>query len=365
MYIVPLNNLLTNVNNKAKIVLKISNTFMQNILSPLFLIFFFFTSTASLCAGYGDAVGGYPNMKEREILVATNAVRTAPQEFRDKYIGDYDILLPTNYPPVDPIYLNHDLSVAARVHSEDMAHNCGLQHNSCDSTNWLKRITSYYTDNGWVAENIAAGYSSGFNTIIQFLRDDSGNLPAADNSASDNHRANIMNAKYPGIGNGYAYGSRQWYHFWTQDFGGGEESYFAIPSGVHLHLKSDTISFMATYFDPNGLAPQAAEVVINNVAHQMELHLGSATRGTYLFELPEIVSCQEYYFRFRDAVGEVWRYPASTLLSTSPGGSCITLDLSDVIQISHLLIDGLTEEGAISVKVDIDGDQERGMADVI
>ncbi len=149
-----------------------------------------------------------------------------------------------------------------------------------------------------------------------------------------------MNAKYHGIGNGYAYGSRQWHHFWTQDFGGGEETYFAIPSGVHLYLESDTISFMAAYFDPNGLAPHASEVVINNVAHQMELHLGSASRGTYLLELPDIVSCQEYYFRFRDAEGEVWRYPVSTLLSTSPGESCTTLDLSDVIYSLQNLSDG-------------------------
>ena len=62
-------------------------------------------SATPLIAGYGDQSNGYPNQQERELHLATNVVRTAPQEFRDTYIGSYNILLPQNYPPVNPIYL--------------------------------------------------------------------------------------------------------------------------------------------------------------------------------------------------------------------------------------------------------------------
>ena len=280
-------------------------------------------SASSLKAGYGDQIDGFPNQQERELHLATNIVRTAPQEFRDTYIGSYNILLAENYPAVNPTYLNAELNKAGRVHAEDMATNCGLLHNSCDGTLSSTRIKSYYTASGWIAENIATGRSTGFQTVIQLLRDDVGGIPAADNSGGDGHRKNIMNSRYQDFGPGYAYSStRAWYHFWVQDFGGGPHTYYAIASGSHLYLSIQTITFMATYYDPEGNAPQSTQIVINGVPHIMSHHLGTPSKGSYLLTLPDDNDCRDYYFQFIDSDGKSWRYPETSELSNNPEQIC-------------------------------------------
>ena len=324
-------------------------------------------SATPLFAGYGDQINGYPNQQERELHLATNAVRTAPQEFRDTYIGSYNILLPQNYPAVNPIYLNYDLNQAGRVHAEDMAANCGLSHDSCDGTSWSTRIRSYYTDSSWIAENIATGYSSGFSTVIQFLRDDVGNTPAADYSGSDGHRRNIMNGGYGDFGPGYAYSpTRPWYHFWVQDFGGGSPPHYAIAAGSHLYLTAQAISFMAVFHDPDGDAPQSARVVVNGVAQDMSLHLGSPARGTYLLNLPNDNACRDYYFQFLSADGTSWRFPETTELSNNPGQVCYTpATLADAVLALQVVTNSLSSPGDASAIIDQDVDGKIGLSDAI
>jgi uncharacterized protein YkwD len=324
-------------------------------------------SAAPLLAGYGDQISGYPNQQERELHLATNVVRTAPQEFRDTYIGSYNILLPQNYPAVNPIYLNHDLNQAGRVHAEDMAANCGLSHNSCDGTLWSTRIRSYYTDSGWIAENIATGRPTGFATVIQFLRDDVNGTPAADNSSGDGHRRNIMNGGYADFGPGYTYtSSRPWYHFWVQDFGGGSPPYYAISSGSHLYLGAQEISFMAVFYDPDGGAPQSAKVVINGVARTMSHHLGSPSRGSYLLSLPDDNDCLDYYFHFQDGDGTNWRYPETTELSNNLDQNCYTpATLTEAVLALQVVSNSLSDPGDASGIIDQDGDRKIGLTDAI
>jgi uncharacterized protein YkwD len=324
-------------------------------------------SAAPLFAGYGDQINGYPNQQERELHLATNVVRTAPQEFRDTYIGSYNILLPQSYPSVNPIYLNYDLNRAGRVHAEDIAANCGLSHDSCDGTVWSTRIRSYYTDSSWIAENIATGHPTGFATVIQFLRDDVGGTPAADNSGSDGHRKNIMNGGYGDFGPGYSYSStRTWYHFWVQDFGGGSPPYYAIASGSHLYLAAQVITFMAVFYDPDGNAPQSAQVVINGVARNMSLHLGSPSRGSYLLNLPDNNDCRDYYFQFLDADGTSWRFPQTTELSNNPGHNCYTpATLADAVSALQVVSNSLSNPGDASGMIDQDADGKIGLTDAI
>mgnify|MGYP000051544835 CR=1 FL=1 len=337
----------------------------RNAIGTAFLVLIF--SATPLIAGYGDQINGYPNQQERELHLATNVVRTAPQEFRDTYIGSYNILLPQNYPPVNPIYLNHDLNQAGRVHGEDMAANCGLSHNSCDGTLWSTRIKSYYTDSGWIAENIATGRSTGFSTVIQFLRDDVNGTPAADNSSNDGHRKNIMNSRYKDFGPGYAYSStRPWYHFWVQDFGGGSPPYYAIASGSHLYITDQTITFIAVFYDPDGDAPQSAKVVINGVAQNMIHHLGSPSRGSYLLNLPDDNNCRDYYFQFLDADGTSWRFPETTELSNNPGQKCYTpVKLADAVLALQVISNSLSNPADASGIIDQDVDGKIGLTDAI
>ena len=57
--------------------------------------------------GNGDPLPGYPGYPswgERAVLTLTNACRFSPQEYRDEYVGSYNILLPQNFPGSGPVY---------------------------------------------------------------------------------------------------------------------------------------------------------------------------------------------------------------------------------------------------------------------
>ncbi|BHH85306.1 CAP domain-containing protein [Desulforhopalus sp. 52FAK] len=341
------------------------STIGQFRVSLIFLIIAIGPST--LQAGYGDEVNGFPTQLERDVHLITNLVRTAPQEFRDTYIGDYEILLPENYPAVQPIYLNSELNNSARSHAEDMAADCGLSHTSCDGTLWSARIKSYYSTSGYIAENVATGFSTGFKTVIQLLRDDIGKDPAADNSSGDGHRKNIMNSQYQDFGPGYAYSSsRAWYHFWVQDFGGGPHDYYAIASGSHLYLSDGYISFMATYYDPDGNAPQSAQVVINGVPYELNHHLGSSSNGSYQLQLADDNDCLDYYFQFVDSDNSSWRYPETTELSNNPDQACyVPASLVDAIHALQVVSDTSLNGTDIVNAVDYSGDGKIGLEDAI
>jgi Cysteine-rich secretory protein family len=278
-------------------------------------------------AGYGDVQSGLPVRQEREVLTFTNAVRLAPQTFRDMYIPTAStILQPANYPAVGPVWHNQNLTTASHLHSVDMAENCGMKHNSCDGTLWTARVKTYYTSSASIAENVATGNAMGITTVIQWLRDDDANgTPAADKSNNDGHRLNIMNSAYKEMGNGYAYNaSRQWYHFWTQDFGGASGNSYKIPAGTHFTPpnSSTKLDFAAIYYDKSNLAPSKAVVVIDDTENSMTLSLGTVSAGMYLYSRPKDNNAHCYYFKFTDGTGAVIRYPETMTLSTASDAGC-------------------------------------------
>ncbi len=279
-------------------------------------------------AGYGDLQSGLPTRLERETLTFTNAVRLAPQAFRDMYIPTaLTILQPAHYPAVGPVWYNHNLNTASHIHSVDMAENCGMKHESCDNTPWSTRVKSYYTSGTSIAENVATGKSTGIATVIQWLRDDDSNgQPAADKSSNDGHRINIMNGAYREMGNGYAYSeSRKWYHFWTQDFGSAPGNGYKIPAGTHFipPNSSTKLDFAAIYYDKTGQAPLKAIIVIDDTENSMTLSLGTASAGTYLYSRPKDNNAHCYYFKFTDGTGAVIRYPETMTLSTTSDEGCL------------------------------------------
>ena len=275
-------------------------------------------------AGYGDCIDTLPSAFEREVHVMTNAVRMDPLGFRDKYIAGTTILQSAHYPAVAPLCYNHNLSRAARFHSVEMAQTCGMVHNSCDGTTFSSRLNRFY-GNGFISENIATGKATGLQTVIQWLRDDLplNGPPAADSTAFDGHRRNIMSSNYKEIGVGYVYNkSREWYHFWTEDFGGGSVTMQKIPAGCHFLQDNSTVAFAANYYDSSGAAPKSARVVIDNQEHAMSVHLGSAAKGTYIYTMSNDNKLHCYYFLFTDGFGVQIRFPQTTTLTTGSGLYC-------------------------------------------
>jgi len=276
-------------------------------------------------AGYGDYSDSIPSALEREAHVMTNAVRMDPEGFRELYIKDANILKTENYPPTTPLWCNHELSKAARFHSKDMAANCGMTHQSCDGTSFANRIKSYYKASNSIAENVATGRSTGLLTVIQWLRDDNNQgVPAQDLSSGDGHRKNIMNPKYHEFGCGYAYSStRRYNHFWTQDFGGATvKEKYKIPAGCHFTPNSSTLSYAANYYDASGAAPISASVLIDEKSYPLTLHLGTASKGTYLLSTTNDEKTHCYYFVFTDGSGNAQRFPQNSTLSTGQQPTC-------------------------------------------
>ena len=286
--------------------------------------------TASAWCQYGVPVDGHPSWQERSVILLTNAVRTAPVEYRDAYVGDYQILLPANYPAVDPVWWNLPLNRVARLHAQDMADNCGLSHNSCNSTeDFSARIKRYYTETDWLAENIAMGRTTPQATIQQWIMD--GETPAVDNGDEDGHRKNIMNGVYREMGAGYATGNRSWngslttqtWAYWVQDFARGAPDFTSrITAGSHLFLRSGTTTFMANFFDASGKTPSSATVTVDGAASALAREMGSGSRGTWSVDLPRAAACRGYFFTFTDGDGDLWRYPESGSLMTFNEGGC-------------------------------------------
>lgn len=289
------------------------------------ILFLFPFSLIAAERGYGDWLvdyPGHPEMRERRILVLTNSCRFAPTEYRDKYIGNYNILLPKNYPSTNALYWHIDLNRVARLHAKDMADNHGLNHHSSDSTPCFERIRKYYKKSGTLAENIATGGKDAWHSMKQWIMDGNPD-PAPDNSGKDGHRRGIMNSRYKELGAGYAYGKQKYYHFWVQDFSGGTPDYDNPISGAaHFIMSQDSTQFIATYKDPQGGTPQKATVNIDNTEYSLTILLGQATKGTFHTVLGGASDCRYYYFVFTDSQNKTWRHPEFGRLVTLGEGSC-------------------------------------------
>ena len=106
-----------------------------------------------------------------------------------------------------PLSYNEELTLAARLHSQDMGDQNYFDHTSLDGREFYERIAGAGYDCQICGENIAAGYSTPEAVVDAWMN-------------SDGHRANILDPDYCDIGVGYAaIAGSDFYHYWTQDFG--------------------------------------------------------------------------------------------------------------------------------------------------
>ena len=281
-----------------------------------------FISAGSVFAGYGDKTNGYPNWQERAVIVLNNACRMAPQQYRDKYVGNYTILLPANYQAVKPLYWNLQLNTSARYHAVDMGTNCdSLTHFSCNGDSFSTRLHGFYTKSTSIAENIAWGSSTPQAVLAMWIKETSGSSPVPDGPGAG-HRINLMNSRYREFGVGYEYGTKTKHYWWVQDFGGGKPDFNnPIVSGAHLFIETGKTAFYANYFDSLG-KPQEASVVIDGTRYPLVLDVGTDSAGTYVYSTAKASSCRTYYFSFTDAKSKQWAYPETGHLSTQGEGTC-------------------------------------------
>jgi hypothetical protein len=106
-----------------------------------------------------------------------------------------------------PLSYSEELTIAARLHSQDMSDQNYFSHTSQDGREFYERIASAGYDYRNCGENIAAGYATPEAVVDGWMN-------------SDGHRANILDPDYCDIGVGYAaVAGNLYHHYWTQDFG--------------------------------------------------------------------------------------------------------------------------------------------------
>lgn len=256
-----------------------------------------------LAAGYGVPVDGYPNAEERWLLLWTNAARVAPLDFTDEYDAggcSTDDFADDEKQAKAPLYIDLQLTEAARFHSSDMAENGCFQHESCDGTDTWARIDGFYSDAaGAMGENIAMGTSDAKYAVLSMWM-----------CSHSGHRANIMSADFnemgPGVDGVYM----------TQDFAGGELKEGSPPVRMATEKDGD---WYADWGDAD--APTRLSVVINGNETPLELQHGTAEQGIYAAFSPEAGSdpCHIAFVKWETAGGLSGTFPE---LGSFASGAC-------------------------------------------
>lgn len=251
-------------------------------------------------AGYGDPQGGFPSAAERSLVLWTNAARVAPTEFREDFSkGDCTLadFSGTEKTAKSPLYIDVDLTEAARAHSTDMNDNGCFQHESCDGTDTWTRVGRYYDDaNSGLGENIAYGSTDARYTVMSmWMCSDAG------------HRANIMSADFNEMGGGVDH------DYMTQDFAAGELKE-GDPS-VRVAAEYDG-SVWADWGDD----AEPAELALNVGDSSIDLTLahGSPENGVYNGVL-DAEKCSAWWVSWESASGQAGDFPATGAFLS---GSC-------------------------------------------
>lgn len=158
----------------------------------------------------------YLTENEKDVILATNAVRTNPSMFAELYVkealsyyhgnyvkhpGDptryithegasavqelYDELVKTK--PIGVLHPSRGMSLGASDHSQDQSVTGATGHTGSDGSSPWNRIDRYGKST-YSGENISYAYFEGLRIILALLIDD--NVP------SRGHRKNILNAKF-------------------------------------------------------------------------------------------------------------------------------------------------------------------------
>ena len=241
-------------------------------------------------ASYGQIESGYPNWGERSLHRWTNAVRVDPLGFEDEYPCDAATFSESERSPQGLLYYDLDINDAARFHSIDMVDNSFFSHTSSDGTAFGERVARFYTESGFVGENIASGYPDTFAAVMHGWMCSSG------------HRENIMRPEFNELGTGVI-GT-----MYTQDFAAGVvETSSPVAMGLHDPESPDTtVSFMV---DWQGHPDKVVEVVLDGSPIPTHLVYGNERLGMLQTDLQTVeIACHSYWFRW-STEGRSGSYP--------------------------------------------------------
>jgi hypothetical protein len=255
-----------------------------------------------------------------------NAVRMAPQEYRDTYMLDHPrdasgILLPENFSPVAPLIYLEGLNRSARYHTNDLAvTQCGYHHYSCDGTPASTRVNSFLSPPcNYYGEVLHVSFGEPRRQVNEWLCvSATGDDCVADGGVF--HREMLMSSGPAALGIGIYSVTAGWPYCVVQDYANCSPEFRPpLVDGSHIFFGGE-ILFMATYFDSPGYPPREVVLVLDGAEHAMDLDIGRPEAGTYGVSIVETGQCRSYYFRATTSAGLTYRYPASGQLQTVGDG---------------------------------------------
>ncbi|KAN0026107.1 hypothetical protein ACTFIV_007089 [Dictyostelium citrinum] len=301
-------------------------------LSFLLIICIFYISIKNV-KSYGESDNsGYPNYQEREVHAMMNVVRQVPTKYRDTFMtgnNGYQNLFTTNtFPATTPVYYNQTLGYLARSHSAEMAIKNYFSHSSYDGSSWSTRFSSFVAGcpsaGKSIAENIAAGGSTGIGTNSQLLCDSVGGSCVVDTSEDAGHRVNIM-GPYKIVGIGFYYNSSSPYgNYWTEDFDNGICGLPTTPiySGFHTFFYgANAPNYYLSYYSSTDAATKASFIFENGTSIAMTLFGGTTNSGIYT-TATSYQACAKYYFSVTSESGKTYRYPDTGYLQLTKTSAC-------------------------------------------
>ncbi len=164
----------------------------------------------------------------------------------------------------------------------------------CSGTSWVERIALF--GGNPTAENIAAGYNTAGATICQWMN-------------SSGHRQNICSASNTSLGTGYYGGQNCFYHYWTQDFGGGGQTARLYPGAIF----EDGATLTAGLIVKSSSPVTQAKVTVGAIETPLINTFGTTTRGAWTATV-SAANCAAYYFTASFADSQSERFPPTGYL---------------------------------------------------
>ena len=304
------------------------------------------SALAILLAGAAHATGygvidadGYPSYLDRDVHMWTNVVRVEPDAFESLYNSggcSFDDFQASEQEPHAPLYYDRNLNIAAVYHSTDMYETGNFSHTSSDGTSFGDRVARYYTESGYVGENIAYGYGTPYNAIFVGWMCSSG------------HRSNIM-------GDYNELGTADVSDYLTQDFGAGTVDVVS-PVAMGIHAPVEPTGEVEFYVDWQDAAPPSElRVVLNGEPLDLAVAWGTERQGVFTgsAEVSGLEGCGQYYFRWATASGAAGTFPET---GSYTFGDCAATDE----QGAGDLIDGWTGSQMCVLGIDCRTEGEMG-----
>ncbi|MDX1664517.1 MAG: CAP domain-containing protein [Candidatus Promineifilaceae bacterium] len=227
--------------------------------------------------------GPFPNEQERYMHVLINEVRADPAAFG---YGDYAAQPPLVY--------DQNLNYAARAHAAVTI----MPGGSGGHVDWADRgpgdraVASGF-EHRFVSENMAA-YGGTAARDVERVHESFLN--------SYGHRNNMLVAGPTEVGLGYFYLAAEDQGSWVETFAGDSDLVIPyLPAGAvapFAGVSGSRFSYIVNYYHPHGVAPSAAEVVVDGVPHAMTRSTGTAGNATYRYSQVLHSGDHRYYFRF-------------------------------------------------------------------